>query len=151
MKLPFKSIEVSTIVHATESKKKLKKTLRLLIPEEVEIEESEAEGHYGDSKLLFSARIENRSEIRKFWDNILEHLVEKEKDWLKNNAIDRIADDCKLYLRFDKQLAVAEEMLRFSDSGDVVHVRINIAAYPAKKDLAVEEMEKFLKSGLHYE
>lgn len=151
MKLPFKSIGISTILHATESEEKVRETLRFLVPEEVEIEKEDAEGHYGDSIIILSADIENRPHMREFWDNFQERLVEGEKEWLARNGIDRIADDCTLYLRLDKQLAVKEGELRFSDSGDVIHVRINVSAYPAKRELAVENMEKFIEAGLDYD
>ena len=151
MKLPFKSIALSTIAHATESKEKLEKALGLLLPDGVEIEREEAEGHYGDTKFILKTDLENRPDIRYFWDRVLELLDDKGIDWLKKNAIDRIADDCRLYLRFDKQFLVADEELRFSDGGDVIHVRINVAAYPAKKEIAVEKMKEFLESGLEYE
>lgn len=151
MKLPFKSISISTLLHATESEEKLREALNSLIPEEVEIEKEEAEGHYGNSIAILSADIENRPHMREFWDNFLEGVSERGKEWLAENCIDRIADDCRLYLRIDKQSAVSDEELRFSDGGDVIHVRINVSAYPAKKELAVGNMEEFIESGLDYE
>lgn len=151
MKLPFKSVSISTIVHATESEEKLREAIRLIVPEAVEIESSEVEGHYGDEKVILSADIERRPHLREFWDRVLGALPEGEKDWLLENAVDRIAEDCVLYLRVDKQLAVSDGELRFSDSGDVLHVRIKVSAYPAKREIAVEEMDEFLESGLEYE
>lgn len=151
MKLPFKSIDVSTILHATENEKKVSEALRLFIPEDVELEKEDAEGHYGDSKIVFSTRIENRPHMREFWDGVLELLSKGERDWLSRNAVDRIADDCTLYLRFDKQNLVGEEELKFSKSGDIIHVRMNVSAYPAKKELAVEKMEEFVEAGLKYD
>lgn len=151
MKLPFKSAGISTIVHATESEEKLEKALQYLIPEETEIEKSEAEGHYGDSIEILSADIERRPHLREFWDKLLDKLSEEDKKWLAKNAVSRIADDCRLYLRFDKQHIISEGKLKISDTGEVIHVRINVSAYPAKKENAVKEMEEFLKSGLDYD
>ncbi len=151
MKLPFKSISLSTIIHATESEKKVREALRSLVPEEVEIDSEEAEGHYGDTIKILSADIENRPHMREFWDNILEGIVEEEKEWLARNCIDRIADDCRLYLRLDKQSIVSGEELKFTDSGDVIHIRMNVSAYPAKKKIAVEKMREFIETGLDYE
>lgn len=151
MKLPFKSVGISTIVHATESEEKLKNALKSLLPEEIEIEKSEAEGHYGDSKKILSADIERRPHLREFWDRLLDKLSEKNKKWLAENAVSRIADDCRLYLRFDKQHLISEDKLKITDGGDVIHIRINVSAYPAKKENAVKEMEEFLKSGLDYD
>ena len=151
MKLPFKSVDISTILHATEDEEKVSQALSLLLPEDVSLEREEAEGHYGDSKVILSASIENRPHMRKFWDKVLELLSESERDWLSRNAVDRIADDCTLYLRFDKQFLVGEERLKFTKSGDIVHVRMNVSAYPAKKELAVEKMREFVEAGLDYD
>lgn len=151
MKLPFKSVGLSTIVHATESEEKIKRILESLLPEDVEIERSEVEGHYGDPKVILSADIERRPHLRKFWDQVLEKLAEGEKNWLIEKAIERIADDCRLYLRFDKCEAISEDELKFSDSGNVIHVRINISAYPAKREIAVKKMKEFIDDGLKYE
>ncbi len=151
MKLPFKSVSLSTLVHATETEEKIRKALESLLPEDVEIEREEVEGHYGDSKVILSADIENRPNLREFWDNVLEKLPDGGKKWLAREALDRIADDCRLYLRFDKQKIISDERLEFSDAGDVVHVRINISAYPAKREIAVEKMKEFKDAGFEYE
>lgn len=151
MKLPFKSVSISTIVHATESEEKLRRALESLLPENVEIEREGVEGHYGDSKVILSADIENRPDLRELWDKILEKLPEGGKEWLAREALDRIADDCRLYLRFDKQEMVSDRRLEFSDTGDVIHVRINIAAYPAKRKIALEKMKEFRDAGFEYE
>ncbi|MBS3815324.1 MAG: hypothetical protein KGY45_02025 [Hadesarchaea archaeon] len=147
MKLPFKSVEVRTFVHATESTEKIKEIFELLISEEIEINEEEAKGHYGDQINIISARIDRRPDLRGFWRKVLELMPDEDKKELIENALDRIADDCRLYLRFDKQAAVNEELI-LTDSGDALHVRINISAYPAKKSLAIEEMRDFISSGL---
>lgn len=151
MKLPFKSVGLSTIIHATESEKKLKEFLRKLVPEEVNIESSEAEGHYGDSKKILSIDIQRRPFLREFWDRVLERLDEEERNRLSNECIEKIGEDCRLYLRFDKQTAVSENKLKITDSGDVLHVRINLSAYPAKKKIAVKKMKEFINSEFEYE
>lgn len=150
MNLPFKSVSISTIIHSTESREKIENALRLFIPKGVELEDSEAEGHYGDSKIILSADIERRPHMREFWDKVMKNLSQEDKNWLLDNAIDRIGDDCRLYLRFDKQTAVTDEKLALSDSGDVFHIRINISAYPAKREIAIEKMKEFIESDLEY-
>ena len=151
MKLPFKSVAISTIVHGTEGEEKVKKALKSLLPEKVEIEESKAEGHFGDSKKILSVSITRRPHMREFWDNLLEKILKSELDWLEDHAIDRIGEDCTLYLRFDKQLLVSDGKLRISDSGDIFHTRIKISAYPAKRELAVEKMKEFIESEFKYD
>ncbi len=87
MKLPFKFVRMSMIVHATEDEDELKGFLRTLLPEEVEIERSEAEGHYGDSKVILSSEIRKRPFLREFWDQVLERFPKGEKErWLKKQS-----------------------------------------------------------------
>ncbi|KXA91267.1 hypothetical protein AKJ63_01720 [candidate division MSBL1 archaeon SCGC-AAA259D18] len=150
MELPFKSVAISTIVHATESEEKIRQAMRTILPDEVESERSEAEGHYGDPKIILSADVERRPHLREFWDKLLKKLDEGGREWLSRKAINRVGDDCRLYLRLDKQHAVQNDQLRFTDTGDVLHVRINISAYPAKKEIAVEKMKDFIETGLGY-
>lgn len=150
MDLPFKSIALSTIVHATESEGKLKKAIGDLIPERVEIEKEEVEGHYGDPKVIISVSLTRRPDMRLFWDQILNRLEERTLDWLKENALDLVSDDCRLYLRFDKQLLISDGELRYISSGDVIHVRLNVSAYPAKKKIAVDKVKKFVNSDFKY-
>ncbi|KXA90586.1 hypothetical protein AKJ37_01365 [candidate division MSBL1 archaeon SCGC-AAA259I09] len=151
MKVPFKSVGISTFVHATESEKKLRNTLKSLLPDEIKIEKEEAEGHFGEPIFILSADFQRRPYLREFWNQILEKLVENERRWLEKNAIERIGDDCRLYLRFDKQTAVSEDKLKIADTDDVIHVRINISAYPAKRKIAIEKMKKFIEDGLKRE
>lgn len=148
MKVPFKSVGISTFVHATESEKKLKEALRTLIPEEVEIEREEVEGHYGDPIIILSVDFQRRPFLREFWKDVWEKLSEKDRRWLVVNAVERIGEDCRLYLRSDKQALITENVLKFSDAGNVVHIRINISAYPAKKEIAVKKIQEFIEQRL---
>lgn len=147
LKLPFKSVEVRSFVHATEGLEKVKEIFRSLLPEEIGVEESRAKGHHGDQITILSTRIDRNPDIREFWHQVMKMMPNKEKEKLSEVAVDRIAEDCRLYLRFDKQAAVDEELI-LVESGDALHIRINVSAYPAKREIAVEEMRKFLSSGL---
>ena len=50
-----------------------------------------------------------------------------------NNKMD---DKGNLFLRFDKQRAYLGD-LKIIEHGDAIHVKIKIAAYPAKKENAI--------------
>lgn len=151
MKLPFKFARVSTIVHATEDEDKVKEVFRRFLPEDAEIGRSEAEGHHGDPKVILSIEIRKRAFLRDFWDEVLKMMPQSERERLADEAIERIGEDCYLYIRFDKQRAISDGELMLSDGGDVLHFRLNVSAYPAKRELAVEEMKEFIDSGLDYE
>jgi hypothetical protein len=46
-------------------------------------------------------------------------------------------DKGNLFLRFDKQRAYLDE-LEIVEHGDSIHVKIKIAAYPARKEVAMK-------------
>lgn len=147
MELPFKFASVSTFVYATESEEKVRDILESIIPEGVEIQRSEAKGHHGSPIIILKARIDRRPHLREFWYRITEKLVKHKKEKLAETVTERIDDDCRLYLRLDKQSA-ADGKLVLTESGDALHVRINISAYPAKREIALEKMKKFVDSEL---
>lgn len=147
MELPFKFASVSTFVYATESEEKVREILKSIIPEGAEIQRSEAKGHHGSPIVILKTRIDRRPHLREFWHRIIEKLKNSEKKKLAKTAIERIDDDCRLYLRFDKQSIVNNELV-LTESGDALHVRINVSAYPAKREIAVKQMKKFVNSEL---
>jgi RNA binding exosome subunit len=147
MDFPFRSATITVFAHATEDEEKVRGVLRALLPKDMEIERRGAKGHHGNPILIFSARIRRRSDLRRFWREFMGGLGAGEKQKLSSAAMDRLGEDCCLYLRFDKQLASGGELM-LTDSGDALHVRLKVAAYPAKQEIAAELVREFVASGL---
>ncbi len=53
-------------------------------------------------------------------------------------------DSGNLFLRFDKQRAFLGD-LKVVDHGDSIHLKIKIAAYPAKKKVAIKIARKLFQ------
>ena len=147
MEFPFRSAVVSVFVHATEDGSRVLRGLKVLLPEDVEIRQRKAKGHHGNPITILSAIIRKRRLLREFQQRLMSRLRAGEKEKLAEVAIDRVGEDCCLYLRFDKQLAYGGELV-LTEGGDAIHVRIKIAAYPAKREVAVRLVKKFISSGL---
>lgn len=144
MEFPFRSAVVSTFAHATEAEERVLDALRILLPEEIEVRRSRLKGHHGNPIVNLEARIK-RKETRKLWQRILVKLRGGESEKIARTAPDRIDETCHLHLRFDKQLAYTGE-LALAEGGDVIHLRLKVAAYPAKREVAVDLVEKFLQT-----
>lgn len=143
MEFPFRSAVVSTFAHATEAEKRVLDALKILLPEEIEVRRSRLKGHHGNPIVSFEARA-GRKETREFWQRILAKLRGGELEKIARVAPGRIDKTCHLHLRFDKQLAYVGE-LALTEGGDVIHLRLKIAAYPAKREVAVDLVEKFFQ------
>ena len=143
MGFPLRSAVVSTFAHATEAEERVLDALRILLPEEIEIRRLRLKGHHGNPILSLEARI-GRKETRELWQRILNKLRGGELEKIAMIAPGRIDETCHLHLRFDKQLAYTGE-LALAEGGDVIHLRLKVAAYPAKREVAVDLVEKFLQ------
>ncbi len=134
---------MSTFVHATEDEQRVLSALRTLLPEEVEVHRSRLKGHHGNPIVNLEAKVGQRKLLRGLWQRVLTKLRAGELEKLGKIVPERVNENCFFYLRFDKQLAHAGE-LAFTDSGDAVHLRLKVTAYPAKHEVAVKLLEKFI-------
>ncbi len=146
MKFPFRGAVVSTFAHATEAEKRVLDALKIMLPEEVEVRRSRLKGHHGNPIVSFEAQI-GRKETQEIWRRILAKLCGGEFEKIAMVVPDRIDKACHLHLRFDKQLAYVGELV-LTEGGDIIHLRLKVAAYPAKREVAVDLVAKFLRESL---
>lgn len=104
-------------------------------------ERREMEGYHGNPIVVLSATLENNPDIARFWSRAKEHDVVA----TVLRELDRRLDDrTTLHLRFDKQEAYRER-LRLASHDDVVTAKGKVAAYPAKRPIALEAARRYLE------
>lgn len=137
-RIPLHYVDLRAFCYATEDEKRVESALRTFLPEEVEIDRAESEGHYGDRILVLSARVENADEVR----TVLARLAEIEEfDRLVAELDDRVTENTELFFRVDKQAAF-QGAVRL---GEGITVRAKVEAYPATKEAAVENAREVLE------
>ncbi len=144
MEFPFRSVVVGTLAHATEDEQRVLEALRTLLPDEVEVRRSKLRGHHGNPIVGFEARVGRRRFLHEFWRGLMAKLRAEELKKLERIAPERIGGDCCLYLRFDKQLAHSGE-LALTESGDAIHLKLKVAAYPARREVAIGLVKRFVE------
>jgi len=142
MEFPFKSAVVSTLAHATEDEQKVLAAVRILLPSEVEVKQTKLKGHHGNPITSFEASVEQRKLLRELWQRVVEKLKTGKIEKIVGSLPEKVDETCHFYLRFDKQLAHAGE-LELTEGGDAIHLRMKVAAFPAKPEVAVELVRKF--------
>lgn len=136
--VPFHYVDLRTFCYATEDEKRVEEALRTFLPEELEIQRVENEGHHGDRIVVLSARVENADEIR----HVLGRLASLPGiDQVLGELDERIDDNCSLFLRLDKQAAFGDDVRL----GQGITLRAKVEAYPAKKPNAVENAQETLE------
>lgn len=131
--IPFHYVDLRTFAYATEDEARVVDALETFLPDETPIERTESEGHFGDRILVLSVRLERADEIRTVLDRI---LTPDRLHRLRSEMSERITENCELYLRFDKQSAVAGEVR----DGDSITFRAKIEAYPATRERAIDNV-----------
>lgn len=139
---PFSNAVVSALVHATEDEQRVMKALRFLIPETIGLRRSNVKGHFGNPITMLEARL-RKGEIRELCKNILSNLGMDELERLRESVPRKLDQRCNLYLRFDKQKAHEGE-LELIESGDAIHIRLKVSAFPPKGELATKLVLDFL-------
>jgi len=130
------NVSYRTFIYGTENEEKVKKAVKTLFPNSSpQIEETE--GYYNNPVLILHDKIEKKSNIKDFL-KILKQLP-------SSNILDdldrKMDDKGNLFLRFDKQKAYQGD-LQIVEHGDSIHVKIKMAAYPARKEPAIKIARK---------
>jgi RNA binding exosome subunit len=147
-------IKFRTYCHATEDPQKVLKALGFLIGDDIyeknfegkskNYKISRTKGYFGNPIVTYEVKLTKSRDIRTFWDGL-----RSKAPFIITQLLDEIPErtdeDCYLHMRFDKQKAY-QEKLEFTVHGDCIVVKVKIRAYPAKKELAVENIIQFLQS-----
>ena len=129
--VPFHYVDLRAFCYDTEGESRVEDALGHFLPEEVELERAESEGHLGDRIVVLSARVERADEMR----HVLGQLRDgADIEQIRRELDQRVNENCSLFVHLDKQ----EAYLGDAQLGDGISLRAKVEAYPAKKEAAVE-------------
>ncbi len=129
------NIKFRAFVYGDESVEEISQAILNILPE-AEIEAEEAEGMLEDKIIILSGVVSKKRYTKTFFNTLLEFT---DLDKLNSDLERKMDEKGNWFLRFDKSDAL-DEKWTILDSGDSVHMKIKIAAYPARKDIAVEKV-----------
>ncbi|MEN6591621.1 MAG: RNA-binding protein [Methanobacterium sp.] len=127
------NVSYRTFVYGTENEEKVKKAVKTLFPNSSPQKEY-TEGYWKNPVLILHDKIEKKREIKDFIETLQDTST---ADKIRKDLDRKMDDKGNLFLRFDKQRAYLDE-LEIVEHGDSIHVKIKIAAYPARKEVAMK-------------
>jgi RNA binding exosome subunit len=130
------SIAISVFVHATEDESKVLAALRVIVPENVQIDRQPVTGHFGNAIVTLKAQTGQAQATRLIIDAIKNKLPKRDLIQLRGQIPQHLSERCTLVMKFDKQ-AAARGVLELGKEDPIV-VRAKIAAYPARLGTAAE-------------
>jgi RNA-binding protein len=129
------NLSYRAFVYGTESEEKVREAIHTLLPMAQPGKEI-TEGYYNNLILILQGKISKKNEIKVFLEK-LQNLNPNDKKKIQEELYDRMDNRGNLFLRFDKQRAYLGD-LKLVEHGDALHLKLKIAAYPAKKQEAIK-------------
>lgn len=131
------NIKFRAFVYEDEDVDEVSQAILNILPE-AEIEAEEAEGML-ENKILILTGVVSKKRFTKAFFNTLLDCVDLDK---LNGDLERKMDEKgNWFLRFDKADAL-DEKWTILDSGDAIHLKVKVAAFPAKKQIAVDKVRE---------
>lgn len=129
------NISYRVFVYGTEKERKVREAIKTLFPNSSP-QLNITEGYFKNPVLILHDKITKSRDIKGFI-KILENLDLQARRRVLNELDSKMDEKGNLFLRFDKQRAYLGN-LKIIEHGDAIHVKIKLAAYPAKKKNAVK-------------
>lgn len=139
-------VKPEDMVEYPEIKENAKNTIISLLPldwekEKIELHEIKAEGFEGRNILIYELKIHKEKETNAFLKNLLSHLTKEQKEFLKYEKESRLDENDDFFIRLDRN-KLLEGRYEITTSGDCFHIKMNIAAFPKKRENAMKVIDE---------
>lgn len=134
------NIRYRVFIYDNEDKDEVLQALLNILPT-AEPEVEEAEGLLEEKMLILTGTISKKREIKEFLKTLLEEIGQDQLKKLYNDLDRKMDEKGNLFLRLSKEKALDEEW-EILDGGDSIHLKVKIAAYPAKKEVALKKISE---------
>lgn len=108
----------------------------------VKLGKTDATGFNEFRILIFEAVLTKTNLINQFLDFVIGRLDEDQKQTIIVQAESRLDENLDFFVRFDKDEWVKNGKLDLTDSGNCFHVKISIAAFPKKREIALNAVKE---------
>ena len=94
---------------------------------------------FNENKIeIFEVTLAKANLINRFLKSLLGTMDENQKGAVLQQAESRLDSNLDFFMRFDKDSWIDEKKLVLTDSGKCFHLKIGIAAFPKKREVALK-------------
>jgi len=98
---------------------------------------------FNESKItVFEVTLAKGALINQFLDTLASKLENDQKAIILDQIESRLDKDLNFFVRFDKNTWMNEEKLVVTDSGKCFHLKISVAAFPKKREIALNVVKQ---------
>ena len=106
--------------------------------QKIELKKTYAEGFHENKIAIFDVTLAKERHTNQFMNNLTKNIDEEQKNLILEQIESRLDDNLDFFLRFDKKEYIENNMLRLTDSGNCIHIKISVAAFPKKREIGLE-------------
>jgi len=136
------NISYRVFVYGTENEEKVREAIKTLFPSSLP-QKDLTKGYYKNPVLILYDKIDKKRDMNTFIQNLNQMKVNEKKKIL-DELENRIDDKGNLFLRFNKQEACLGNLV-VVEHGDAIHLKIKMAAYPAKKEIGMKLVRELFR------
>ena len=104
--------------------------------EKIELKNTNALGLNENKITIFEVALTKEKHTNLFLNNLIKNLDEEQKKFILSQLESRLDNNLDFFLRFDKNEYIQNNKLKLTDSGNCFHIKISVAAFPKKREIA---------------
>jgi len=137
-----------TITALSKDEPELTKEAVIALVGENPVKISKVQGFNEQMITKFEVIIKKASSINQFFKMFFSKLKKQQLEVLISQIESRLDERHNLFIRIDKEAWIEERKLFLTDSGDCFHIRISLAVFPSKSEIAAAKSKELLESFL---
>ena len=143
------NVKLSVFAYEGEDINRIEQAFLFLLPfnpedEKLKIKRTTAVGFKERRIAIFEIMLTKERHTSKFLGFLKNALSEDQRSLVLRQAESRLDQELNFFIRLDKQHLLDKEF-SVTDSGNCFHIRISVAAYPAKRAVALKIVRQWLE------
>jgi RNA-binding protein len=139
------SVRLSVFSYEKNNDELVLSKLLSLIPfpkDKIDLKQKKADGFNKKSIAVFQVTVSRQRQINELLESLMGKLDKDQKKVILSG--NRLDDNLDFFLRFDKTEYLDKNKLKVTDSGNCFHVKIGVASFPKKRELALEKIKRLV-------
>jgi RNA-binding protein len=143
------NITISVFIKEEDNKEQLEQSFLKLIPLDLDKEKlkptkTEVTGLSENKIKIIELKLIKEKHTKLFLEHLITNLDKESINQLLEQKESRLDNDLCFFLRLDKE-ALLNDKYQLTDDGNCFHIKILIAAFPKKRDAALETVNSLFK------
>jgi RNA binding exosome subunit len=112
--------------------------------EKIDYKQTKAEGLSGNTIIIHELKMHKEKETNTFLKELISHLSNEQKNIIISEKESRLDENDDFFIRLEGT-KLLKGIYELTTSGNCFHIKMNIAAFPKKREVALKIIEEIFK------